>query len=139
MEVVVRGGITGFIQEIVVGSHPLTADEPISEGGTDAGPSPYEFLLAALGSCTSMTVALYARKKSWPLISVTVRLRHSKVHAADCDECEKNEAMLDRIELDIQLDGSASRAERSKVCCNRKLRRQRSRLRCPTGRHRRRQ
>ena len=68
MEVVVRGGNTGFIQEVVVGSHPLTADEPISAGGTDAGLSPYEFLLAASGSCTSMTVAVYARQVSPALL-----------------------------------------------------------------------
>lgn len=115
MEVVVRGGVTGFVQEIQAGAHALTADEPVSAGGTDAGPSPYEFLLAALGSCTSMTIGMYARRKAWPLIGVTVRLRHSKVHAQDCADCETKDAMLDRIERDIQLDGALSAPQREKL------------------------
>src|SRR5271155_744946 len=112
MEVVVRGGIAGFTQEIQAGAHALTADEPVSAGGTDAGPSPYEFLLAALGACTSMTIGIYARRKAWPLIGITIRLRHSKVHAQDCADCETKEAWLDRIELDIQLQGALSVEQR---------------------------
>jgi putative redox protein len=115
MQVVVRGGITGFTQEILAGAHPLTADEPESAGGTDAGPTPYEFLLAALGACTSMTVAMYARRKAWPLIGTTVRLRHSKVHAQDCADCETKPAVLDRIERDIQFHGGLSSEQRDKL------------------------
>src|SRR6188474_2231406 len=85
--VVVRGRATGFSQSIVAGRHELKSDEPLGVGGTDTGPSPYDLLLAALGSCTSMTVALYARRKRWPLESVTVTLRHSKIHATDCETC----------------------------------------------------
>ena len=106
--VVVRGAATGFAQEIWVGSHRLTADEPIEAGGTNSGPSPYDLLLAALGSCTSMTLAMYARRKSWPLQRVTVTLRHSKIYAADCADCESREGKLDRIERDIHLAGSLS-------------------------------
>src|SRR3989442_12076574 len=80
-EVVVRGGAAGFAQEIVVGPHRLAADEPASAGGTDTGPNPYDLLLASLGACTSMTVALYARRKGWPLEGGTVRLRHGRSHA----------------------------------------------------------
>jgi organic hydroperoxide reductase OsmC/OhrA len=80
-EVVVHGSATGFAQSITVANHRLTADEPVAVGGTDTGPGPYDLLLAALGSCTSMTVALYARRKQWPLEAVTVRLRHSRIHA----------------------------------------------------------
>ena len=87
-DVIVKGDASGFAQEIVAGPHRLTADEPIEVGGRNTGPSPYDLLLAALGSCTSMTVALYARTKKWPLESVTVHLRHSKIHAADCRDCE---------------------------------------------------
>jgi putative redox protein len=103
-EIVVRGDASGFRQEIVVGRHRLTADEPAPEGG-DAGPNPYDLLLAALGSCTSMTVASYARRKQWPLESVTVRLRHAKVHAEDCAECETKAGFIDRIDLDVELAG----------------------------------
>ena len=82
-EVVVRGNAMGFAQTIAVAKHRFTADEPLDVGGTDTGPTPYDLLLAALGSCTSMTVALYARRKQWPLEAVTVRLRHSRIHAED--------------------------------------------------------
>jgi len=115
MEVVVRGTATGLVQEIVAGSHPLLADEPVSAGGADAGPSPYELLLAALGACTSMTITMYARKKSWPLEAVTVRLRHSRIHATDCAECETKEGLLDRIERDIQLTGTLTAEQRARL------------------------
>lgn len=104
-EVVVHGSATGFAQAITVGCHRLVADEPAAVGGTDTGPGPYDLLLAALGSCTSMTVALYARRKQWPLDAVRVRLRHSKVYAADCENCETKAGMLDRIERDVELVG----------------------------------
>ena len=114
-EVVVHGSAAGFAQEIIVGSHRLTADEPVAAGGADSGPSPYDLLLAALGSCTSMTVAMYARRKAWPLESVTVRLRHSRIHAVDCAECETKEGMLDRIERDLQLAGTLTEEQRAKL------------------------
>src|SRR5712692_257143 len=96
--VTVTGSAAGFAQEISVGRHRLSADEPTSEGGTDSGPNPYDLLLAALGSCTSMTVALYARRKGWPLERVSVKLQHSKIHAADCESCETREGLLDHID-----------------------------------------
>src|SRR4026208_851062 len=89
--VVVRGSAGGFSQSIEAGRHELKSDEPLGVGGTDTGPSPYDLLLAALGSCTSMTIALYARRKHWPLEGVTVRLKHSRIHAADCADCETKE------------------------------------------------
>lgn len=114
-EVVVRGNAAGFAQEIFAGSHRLTADEPVAAGGADTGPSPYDLLLAALGSCTSMTVAMYARRKAWPLESVTVRLRHSKIYASDCAECETKQGMLDRIERDVQLAGALTAEQRARL------------------------
>ena len=113
--VVVQGSAAGFAQEIVAGSHHLKGDEPMSEGGTDTGPSPYDLLLAALGSCTSMTVAMYARRKGWPLDRVIVHLRHGKIHAEDCADCETREGMLDQIEEDIRFSGSLTAEQRAKL------------------------
>jgi uncharacterized OsmC-like protein len=113
--VLVRGSAAGFAQEIHVGSHRLHADEPATSGGTDTGPSPYNLLLAALGACTSMTVGMYARRKAWPLEEVTVQLRHSKIHAVDCAECETKEGMIDRIERDIHFSGLLTAEQRSKL------------------------
>jgi putative redox protein len=106
--VIVRGGARGLIQEIEAGRHYLTADEPLSAGGADAGPSPYDYLLAALGTCTSMTLSMYARQKQWPLEGVTVRLSHSRIHATDCAECETKDGKLDRIDREISLAGELS-------------------------------
>jgi putative redox protein len=113
--VIVHGTAASFAQEVEVGSHEVYADEPVSFGGTDSGPSPYDLLLSALGSCTSMTIGLYARKRGWPLENITVSLRHSKIHAADCDNCETKEGKIDRIERDIQLTGSLTDEQRAKL------------------------
>ena len=113
--VIVHGTAAGFAQEVEVGSHEVYADEPVSFGGTDSGPSPYDLLLAALGSCTSMTIGFYARKRRWPLEKITVALRHSRIHAADCEECETKEGKIDRIELDIHLTGSLTDEQRAKL------------------------
>src|SRR6202163_4464054 len=85
-DVVVRGDAHGFLQEVVSGNHHLRADEPGSAGGSDAAPGPYDYLLVALGACTSMTVGLYARRKQLPLENITVSLSHSRIHAKDCEE-----------------------------------------------------
>jgi putative redox protein len=96
--VTVSGASSGFVQDVQMGRHRLTTDEPVALGGTDAGPAPYDLLLASLGSCTSMTVSMYARRKNWPLESVRVELRHSKVKVGEA-------AAQDQIERDIQLIG----------------------------------
>lgn len=114
-QVIVRGAADGFVQHITAGAHHLRSDEPVSAGGTDSGPSPYDLLLAALGSCTSMTVAMYARRKQWPLTRVTVRLRHSRVHAEDCAVCETEDATLTVIDRDIELDGSLAEDQRARL------------------------
>jgi putative redox protein len=114
-DVVVRGDARSFKQEIVAGRHHLSADEPVSAGGSDAGPDPYDYLLAALGVCTSMTVGLYARRKQFPLENITVSLRHSRIHAEDCEECETKEGMLDRIDVELELTGPLSKEQQAKL------------------------
>ncbi len=91
-------------------------DEPSSAGGEDAGPDPYTLLLAALGSCISMTVTLYARRKSWPLERVTVRLRQQRVHAKDCAECvEGTEGFVHRIERAVSFEGDLTEEQRARL------------------------
>ena len=113
--VVVRGSAFGFEQNIVMGRHQLKSDEPVEVGGTDTGPTPYDLLLAALGSCTSMTIALYARRKQWPLKDITVRLNHSRIYAADCEECETKDGMLYKIERAITLGGPLTEEQRARL------------------------
>lgn len=113
--VVVRGNGSGFFQEVVTGAHHLQADEPFDVGGGDKGPGPYDYLLVGLGVCTSMTVGLYARRKNLPLENITVSLRHSRIHAKDCEECETKEGMLDRIDVEIQLTGPLTPEQHAKL------------------------
>jgi len=101
---VVVSSEAGLAQEIVAGDHRWRSDEP-APFGTDTGPSPYDLLLASLGACTSMTLRLYAKRKGWDLQRVTVRLRHSRIHAEDCNDCETKEGFLDRIDREIELTG----------------------------------
>ena len=114
--VVVRETHAGrFQQDVRVGRHRFLADEPVAAGGLDSGPGPYDLLLAALGACTSMTLRLYAERKALPLDEVTVRLSQSKIHAADCAECETREGMIDRIERTITLTGKLDEAQRARL------------------------
>jgi putative redox protein len=113
--VVIRGTGSGFAQEIVAGQHQLKADEPLSAGATETGPTPYELLLAALGACTAMTVTIYARRKNWPLDAIVVRLSHSKIHAEDCFDCHTEAGFIDRIDREIELSGSLSPDERLRL------------------------
>jgi len=115
IEVFVRGSAHGLAQEIDVRDHHLRGDEPADAGGTDTGPAPHEFLLAALGSCTSMTVSLYARRKQWPLEEVRVRLRHSKVPASDLPNARTKEGLLDRIERQVEFIGPLSDEQKSRL------------------------
>jgi putative redox protein len=94
----------------------FTSDEPADAGGEDAGPDPYTLLLAALGSCISMTVTLYARRKQWPLEAVTVRLRQDRVHAKDCKECDQDaEGYIHRIERSVTLKGDLTGEQRARL------------------------
>jgi len=111
----VRGNAREFLQEVVIGKHHLRADEPVSAGGTDAAPGPYDYLLIALGVCTSMTVGLYARRKQMPLENINVSLWHSRIHARDCADCETKEGMLDRIDMEVELTGALSLEQHAKL------------------------
>ena len=108
-------GYGTFQQEIISGRHHLIADEPKDVGGLGSGPGPYDLLLAALGACTSMTVRLYANRKKFPLTRVSVQLRHSRIYATDCAECETKEGMLDRIERAITLEGDLSAEQHARL------------------------
>jgi putative redox protein len=104
-----------FNQAVTIGPHHLVADEPVAAGGEDAGPGPYDFLLAGLGACTSLTMRLYADRKSLPLDRVTVTLTHSKIYAKDCEDCETREGMLDQIERSIAMEGALDAEQRTKL------------------------
>jgi uncharacterized OsmC-like protein/pimeloyl-ACP methyl ester carboxylesterase len=104
-----------FQQTVAMGPHRLVADEPIPVGGLDTGPNPYDLLLAGLGACTAMTLRLYADRKNLPLERVSITLKHGKVHAADCADCETKEGMIDRIERAITLDGQLDGEQRAKL------------------------
>lgn len=113
--VIVRGNANGFLQEVVSGRHHLQADEPAAAGGNDAAPGPYDYLLIALGVCTSMTVGFYARRKQIPLENIVVSLSHSRIHAKDCEECETKVGMLDRIDLKMELTGPLTQEQHVKL------------------------
>jgi putative redox protein len=115
-QVVVRETRAGKFQNTVsIGAHHLLADEPRSAGGDDTGPGPYDFLLGALGACKSMTMRLYADRKSFPLERATVTLSHSKIHAKDCAECETRDGMLDEIDVAIGLEGPLDADQRKRI------------------------
>lgn len=104
-----------FLQEAQAGKHWFTIDEPEALGGDDASPGPYEYLLAALGACTSMTLRMYADHKQWPLERVRVRLTHRHVHARDCEECPEHDRKLDEISREIMLSGPLTEIQRQKL------------------------
>ncbi|MBC7990931.1 MAG: alpha/beta fold hydrolase [Luteimonas sp.] len=113
--VVVRTARGGFFTEIAANGHHLGADEPTSAGGTNQGPTPYDLLAAALGACTTITVQLYADRKGWPLEYAVARLRHQKIHAADCEECETKNGKIDQIERELEFIGPLDAAQRQRL------------------------
>lgn len=123
--VVVRSGASGFRTAILARGHTLVADEPVALGGTDEGPTPYDYLTAALGACTAMTIRMYADRRGWPLESVTVRLQHSRIHERDCEECETSSVGIDRLEREVELLGTLTAEQRARLL--------RIADRCPVG------
>lgn len=112
--VVSENGERPFGQTITTGRHTLLADEP-APIGRDTGPNPYDLVSAGLGACTSMTVRMYAERKGWPLDQVTVELRHARVHAKDCAECETSAGHVDRFDLAIRLTGDLDDEQRRRL------------------------
>ena len=102
-------------QEIDAGAHTFYADEPADAGGDDAGPTPYDLLLASVGACTSMTLLMYARRKAWPLEDVEVRLSHHRDYARDCADCETTPVQIDQIERRITLKGDLDQSQRERL------------------------
>jgi putative redox protein len=111
---VTETGSGTYTQQIDAGHHRLVADEP-QPIGDDTGPTPYDLLLAALGTCTSMTVRMYANRKGWPLERVRVTLRHSRIHAEDCADCETRSGWIDHIDRDIELVGDLDDVQRQRL------------------------
>jgi putative redox protein len=103
------------LQNISIGRHQFQADEPVEVSGCDAGPNPYELLLAALGACTSMTLRMHAIRKRWPLEDIRVRLTHGKMHVEDCLGCDTKEGLVDRIEREILLVGNLTDKQRQRL------------------------
>ena len=100
---------------IQAGPHALVSDEPEEVGGDDEGPTPYDLLLSALGSCTGMTLRMYADRKEWPLDETIVRLSHQKIHATDCENCDTEEGKVDRIHREIEVRGDLSDEQRARL------------------------
>jgi len=114
MQVVVESR-EGLVQDITARGKRLVADEPVEGGGTNLGPTPYEFLLAALGSCTAMTIMMYARRKGWPVEGVRVELSHERVHAQDCEDCDEKDAYLEQFTKRVMLHGPLDESQRARL------------------------
>jgi putative redox protein len=114
-DIVTRTGRQGFLTDIIANGHRLSADEPEAVGGGNQGPTPYDLLLSAFGACTGMTLRMYADRKQWPLEEITVQLRHAKIHAADCRECQQDTGHIDRIEREIALQGDLTDEQRQRL------------------------
>jgi len=100
---------------LTAGNHELIADEPESVGGKDTGPDPYDYLLMSLGSCTTMTVRMYADRKEWPLEDVYVELRHHKSHAEDCENCDEKDSKIDHIEKELIVKGDLTNKQKERL------------------------
>ena len=108
-------GASGFRTGLSARGHAYTADEPVSLGGTDAGPTPYEYLLGALAGCMAMTLRMYADRKRWPLEAAEVRVRTARSHEKDCEQCDTADVGVTRIEREVELTGALSDEQRARL------------------------
>lgn len=113
--VVVRTDTARFHTDIQVRGHKMVADEPASLDGTDHGPTPYDYLLASLGACTTITVRMYADRKGWPLESVVARLNHKRIRASECEQCKTKVGRVDHIDLEVDIIGPLDEAQRTQL------------------------
>jgi putative redox protein len=113
--VIVHTPAAGFRTGIAVRQHTIVADEPVAVGGTDEGPTPYDLLGAALGTCTAMTLRMYADRKGWPLEGITVHVEHDRLHADDCATCDTDEGHIDRLRRTLTLDGPLDDEQRTRL------------------------
>ncbi len=114
-QVITRIGKSGYVTDIMAAGHGLVADEPVSMGGTDKGPAPFDLLMAGLGTCKAMTLRMYSDRKQWPLEGVTVRLNHKKIDAADCETCDTKEGQLDQFDCEIDLIGKLDDQQKQRL------------------------
>ena len=113
--VVARIGEEPYRTEILANGHAMLADEPRSLGGTNAGPTPYQYLAAGLGACTAITLRMYADRKKWPLQGVSVELTHQKVHAEDCDCEARISGKIDQIQRVVSLEGPLDEDQQARL------------------------
>lgn len=113
--VVTRTGPSGYLTDIMVNNHSLIADEPLDVGGTNLGPTPFEYLTSALGACTSITLRMYADRKEWPLESVNVKVKHNKIPAKECESCETKQGMIDQFDREIELEGPLDEDQKKRL------------------------
>lgn len=113
--VTARVGASGYRTVLEARTHSFVSDEPLALKGSDAGPTPYEYLLGAVASCTAITLRMYADRKGWPLESATVALRQARSHEPDCKQCEVDDVGIARIERQIELTGSLSAEQRQRL------------------------
>ena len=114
-QVITRIGDSGYVTDIMAAGHGLVGDEPVSMGGTDKGPAPFDFLMAGLGTCKAMTLRMYSDRKQWPLEAVTVKLNHKKIDAADCEDCQTKEGQLDQFDCEIELSGQLDDQQKKRL------------------------
>jgi putative redox protein len=114
-QVTTQIGPSGYVTDIMAAGHSLVADEPLSMGGTDLGPAPYDLLMAALGACKAMTLRMYTDRKQWSLDGVTVQLNHKKIDAADCETCVTKKGQLDQFDCEIDLAGELDEQQKKRL------------------------